>query len=302
MKNESPISQSFPSALKLWILAARPKTLVAGISPVLIGASFAAHLQSISYELFALCLLFSIAIQIGTNWANDYFDFVKGADTSTRKGPPRAVQSGWISPLAMRNASFGAFGFALLCALPLLLRIGAAYTPLALLCPIAGILYTGGKRPLGYLGLGDLLVFVFYGPVAVCCTALALLLYIPDHLFLASLAPAFLSCALLAVANLRDAEEDRKCGKMTLIARFGTLFGKIQYLSYLFLGIGLVPLFLVLRGMPDFLLRLLWLSPLALFAVRTVFKHPEKHGLALATTSALLALYTLGWCYVLLYI
>lgn len=301
-KNANPISQSSRNALKFWILAARPKTLVAGISPVLIGASFAARLEPISYSIFALCLLFSVLIQIGTNWANDYFDFVKGADRATRKGPARAVQSGWISPLAMRNAAFIAFGFSLLCALPLLLRIGITYLPLAILCPLAGIFYTGGKRPLGYLGLGDLLVFVFYGPIAVSCTALALLLYWPKHLLLASLAPGLLSCALLAINNLRDHEEDRKCGKMTLIARFGPLFGKLQTLAYLLLGIALTPLALVFSGMPLSLLRLCWLIPFALHVARLIFKDPMEHSRALPATSAILALYTFGWCYVLLYL
>jgi len=300
-KNESPISQNFPNDLKLWLISLRPKTLVAGISPVLIGACFAARLQPISYELLALCLLFSVAIQIGTNWANDYFDYVKGADTASRKGPPRAVQSGWITPRAMRNAAFGAFAFALLCAIPLLLRIGVLYLPLTLLCPVAGALYTGGKRPLGYLGLGDPLVLIFYGPVAVCCTALALLLYLPEHLFLLSLAPGFLACALLCVTSLRDIDEDRKCGKMTLVARFGYNFGKWQYAVYLALA-GLIPLLLVFQGETSSLLRLWWLIPFALTAIVTVFKYPEQHARALKLTSALLALYTLGCCYVLLYL
>ncbi len=293
MKNANPISQSSRSALKHWVLAARPKTLVAGISPVLIGASFAARAQPISYGDFALCLLFSVLIQIGTNWANDYFDFMKGADTATRKGPARAVQSGWIAPLAMRNGAFSAFGLAILCALPLLLRLGFAYLPLALLCPLLGTLYTGGKRPLGYMGLGDLLVFVFYGPVATCATALVLHSGFSKELFLASLAPGLLSSALLAVNNLRDWEEDRKCGKMTLVARFGPVFGKAEYLACLILGIGFVPFSLSM-------LRLWWLAPLAVFAARLVFK--GEHQKALPATSALLALYTLSWCYAVLYL
>ena len=285
-KSANPISQSSRNALKHWVLAARPKTLVASISPVLIGASFAARVQPISYGDFALCLFFSVLIQIGTNWANDYFDFIKGADTATRKGPARAVQSGWIAPLAMRNGAFFAFGLAILCALPLLFRLGMVYLPLALLCPILGTLYTGGKRPLGYLGLGDLLVFVFYGPVATCCTALVLRPVFSNELFLASLAPGFLSCALLAVNNLRDWEEDRKCGKMTLIARFGPVFGKAQYICYLVLGLGLFQFW--------------WLAPLAAIATRMVWK--RQYEKALPATSALLALYTLGWCYAMLYL
>lgn len=294
-KSASPISRSFPSALRGWVLASRPKTLIAGVSPVAIGGAYSAGCASISKGVFVLCLLFSLFLQIATNWANDYFDFQKGADTASRKGPPRAVQSGWISPKAMRNAALIGFVLAVLTALPLILRIGVAYLPLMLLCPLAGILYTGGKRPLGYFGLGDLFVFVFYGPVAVCFTALALLLYIPQGLLFLSTITGFLSCAILCINNLRDADEDSKCGKMTLVARFGKSFGQGLYLFYLF-GAAL-PLF-AMQGIAALILY-------ALFAALPAFiilKKPEQLSRAFTMTMLLLTAITFYLCYAFLWL
>ncbi len=289
-RNANPISRNSPSALKVWTLAARPKTLIAGLSPVLIGASFAARTDSVSLTVFALCLLFSISLQIGTNFANDYFDYMKGADTASRKGPARAVQSGWIRPMTMRYAALALFGISILSSIPLLMRLGTSYIPLMLLCILAGIAYTGGKRPLGYLGLGDLLVFVFYGPVAVCCTALALLLYFPEKLLILSLAPGFLSCAILCINNLRDEIEDRKCGKMTLVARFGQTFGRTQYVCYL-LGASVI-LFLAHGLLPSLLFAALAIKPT--FIVLT--KKQEELNPALGLTALLLTIYTLFSC------
>jgi len=194
----------------------------------------------------------------------------------------------------MKTAALSAFGLSILFALPLLSRIGAVYAPLMLLCIGAGIFYTGGKKPLGYLGLGDLMVFLFYGPVAVCCTALALLLYLPAQLLLLSLIPGFLSCALLCINNLRDADEDRLCGKMTLVARFGRGFGKGLYLFYL-LGATLI----LLQWSVGACLALgaLCIPPLAI-----VLKGGANLNRALGMTAGLLSLYTLYVCYALLYL
>ena len=288
-KNENPTSLVSPNALKCWILAARPKTLIAGISPAVIGSAIAMQHGWCSPWIFLLCFTFSVSIQIGTNWANDYFDYVKGADTASRKGPARAVQSGWISPMVMRNAAVYAFLFAALSATPLLMRIGFSFIPLMLLCIVCGILYTGGKKPLGYLGLGEILVLIFYGPVATCCTAYAHLLFLPPETWVASLAPGLLSCAILCINNLRDAVEDRKAGKMTLVARFGERFGQWEYL-FLLLGVAFVPLFLS-DNQPLYLLLFL-LFPLAKKSVQIVFQRPEEIHFAFAQTVRLLILYT----------
>lgn len=292
MKNANPTLRNIPNALRGWLLAARPKTLIAGVSPVLIGIAIASLHHALSFSIALLCLLFSIVLQVGTNWANDYFDFCKGADTATRKGPPRAVQSGWITPKAMRNGSATAFLIAGLISLPLLSRIGFSFTPLMLLCILCGIFYTGGKRPLGYLGLGELLVFTFYGPVATCLTVYTQLLSIPQEAWLASLAPGLLSCALLVINNIRDVDEDRKANKLTLVARFGKTLGRWEYASFLFIS-ALVPLLLVLCGLSSSLLLIWVLLPFAKEPLQIVFYHPENLNRALALTARLLALYTL---------
>jgi 1,4-dihydroxy-2-naphthoate octaprenyltransferase len=195
----------------------------------------------------------------------------------------------------MRNAALATFSLAILFAIPLLMRIGTAYIPLMLLCILAGVCYTGGKRPLGYMGLGDLLVFVFYGPVAVCCTALALLLYLPMQLLILSLAPGFLSCAILCINNLRDADEDRKCGKMTLVARFGKRFGQAQYLCCL-LGAAII-LFATQGLLPSLLFAALTIKPISI----VLKKHAELNA-ALGMTAFLLTAYTLFLCYAFLWL
>ena len=283
-KNASQISPSFLEDLKVWVQASRPKTLIAGISPVIVGGCLALQKQGTTSPLwFGLCLLFSLVIQIAANWANDYFDFVKGADTAARKGPTRAVQAGWIAPLQMRNAAFGAFLCAFLIALPLLARIGFVFLPLALSAIASGILYTGGKKPLGYLGLGELLVFIFYGPVAVCGTFLTLTGSLSIEALTTSAIPGLLSCAILCANNLRDASEDRKAKKMTLVARFGDRFGQIEYL-----------LCLVLAAL------LSWkLAPIVLlFSIKPlqiVFQKKDEIGRVLPLTARLLAIYTVAF-------
>jgi len=228
-KNAPPISRNFPNALEKWVLAARPKTWIAGVSPVCIGASFAMH----SYLLFGATLLFALCIQIGTNFANDYFDFLKGADTSERMGPKRAVQQGWIAPASMLQATKITFGIAFLLAIPLILSAGIWSLGIVFLSILCGVLYTGGPKPLGYLGLGELFVLIFFGPVATFGAY-----YVQAHafhmpVFIAGFAPGLFSTALIVANNLRDAATDKIAKKNTLVVRFGTLFGKLEYTFFI---------------------------------------------------------------------
>ena len=225
-----------PSALKSFILASRPKTLIAGASPVIIGAALAALAAPLSMPLFLASFLFSIFIQIGTNYANDYFDSVNGADTEKRIGPPRAVAKGWLTPNAMRNGAFLSFFGAFCFSLPLLLATGPwalffVFTSIAF-----GILYTGGPKPLGYLGLGDLLVLIYFGPVAVLGTYFVQQHAVSWNLFLLSLSPGLLSVAILTANNLRDEETDRAANKNTLVVRFGRKFGALEYTACILLA------------------------------------------------------------------
>jgi 1,4-dihydroxy-2-naphthoate octaprenyltransferase len=278
-KNESPISPASQSVLKSLFLAARPKTWSAGICPVLIGASLS---PSLDLKILLLTLLFSLFIQIGTNYANDAFDFMKGADTAARTGPKRAVAQQWIAPKTMLALSGLAFTAALLFALPLMIKTGAWSFALAALCILSGILYTGGPKPFGYFGLGELFVFIFYGPIATVGTYFLQTGEISRTALLASLAPGFLSAAILMANNLRDVDSDRLANKRTLAVRFGAHFGQRTYIAFLF-GAALVPLFFSL----NFASVAFLLAP-----IRKLLQSKE----VLQETSLLLLLYTLVFC------
>ena len=253
------------SKVAAWVVASRPRTLVASLSPVCIGASLALReVDEVSWILVCLCLAFAMFIQVGANFANDYYDFVKGADDERRLGPARSVASGVVSPSVMRMVAFGtlSFGFALGL---FLMELSGAGWPLLLVgvasvfCALA---YTAGPWPLAYLGLGDVFVVLFFGLVATGVTHYVLvhkvgLDWIP--VWWAGLAVGLIVNNLLVVNNHRDAEEDVACGKRTLVARFGRKFGVVLYLVGSCLALGFCPWHE--RG----LLWTAWLLPVALF-------------------------------------
>lgn len=290
MKSESPTFSASPSALKSFFLASRPKTWIASISPVAIGAALAPH---IDLFLLILTLVFALSIQIGTNFANDYFDFIKGADTQERKGPKRAVAQGWISKNAMWKATWITFAIALIAAIPLMIQAGLWSLPLALLCVILGVLYTGGAKPLGYLGLGEILVLIFFGPVATVGTYFLQTKTLSTLPFIASLTPALLSTALIAINNLRDESTDRKANKKTLIVRFGTTFGKWECTASLLLALACSFWISHVQFSYEFFLGSLVLFVLfALPAIRSRF----QNSMAFQETGILLWLYTFWFC------
>ena len=225
-----------PSALKSFVLASRPKTLIAGMAPVMIGAILAAESAPLSIPLFCCSLLFSLFLQIGTNYANDYFDFMKGADDENRVGPERAVSSGWLTPNAMRNASFCLFLAAFIVSLPLVFSAGIWALFFVLASIAFGLLYTGGPKPLGYLGFGDILVLTFFGPVAVIGTYFVQQHTVSWPIFFLSLPSGLLSVAILIMNNLRDADTDRMVEKNTLVVRFGRKFGALEYTACILLS------------------------------------------------------------------
>lgn len=292
-KRENLTSQNFPNALEKWFLAARPKTWIASLSPVLIGTALAG--PPISWTIFALTCLFSLSIQIGTNFANDYFDFVKGADTEARQGPKRAVQSGWISLNAMKKGTIAVFAIAFLAAIPLMVIAGIWSLSIASLAIAFGILYTGGPKPLGYLGLGEILVLIFFGPVAVCGTYYLQTLTLEPSVWVASLSPGLFSCALIIANNLRDEATDAKANKKTLVVRFGRIFGSLEYAFSLALAM-LIPLVLLVfyRG-PYNLLSVFFLFPIAIPLIKKAFtfSHPKELIPLLQGTSLLFGFYTL---------
>ena len=222
-----------PSGLRLWALGARPRTLGAAIAPVLVGTAAAtAEAGQILAGRAALAALVALALQIGVNYANDYSDGIRGTDAE-RVGPLRLTASGLASPRAVRRAALGAFAVAALSGLvlsiianPWLLVVGAAALA-------AAALYTGGPKPYGYLGLGELMVLVFFGFVATAGSAYVQLGRVPPSAWYASLAVGALACALLVVNNVRDRVTDRAAGKRTLAVRVGDRTGRRLYTACL---------------------------------------------------------------------
>ena len=210
-----------PSPARAWWLATRPATLAAAVAPVLAGTAVAVHESGVRPWAAIAALVIALALQVGVNLANDYSDFVRGADTPQRVGPARASASGVIAPQRVKWAAIAAFAVAGLAGLGLsvatdwrLLVVGAA-------CLLAAWLYTGGPRPYGYMGLGELFVFIFFGLVATVGTVYVQELRITPLALLAGCGIGFLATSILVLNNLRDIDTDAAAGKRTLATRIG---------------------------------------------------------------------------------
>ncbi|MFH1688408.1 MAG: 1,4-dihydroxy-2-naphthoate polyprenyltransferase [bacterium] len=288
------------SRLQVWILAARPKTLWAAICPVLIGVVMAIDAQRLAVLPALAALWGAVWIQIGTNFANDYFDFKSGADQGERLGPLRVTQAGLVKPSIMKRATILAFGLATVAGAYLVYVAGWPILVIGLLSLMLGWLYTAGPYPLGYHGLGEIFVLVFFGPVAVAGTY-----YVQAQTFawttvVAGLAPGLMSVGILAVNNLRDADGDALAGKRTLAVRFGKSFAKLEYIVSVIVA-AMVPLSLSLWLEDHYWANLTWLVPLAAIPIFRLVMTRQGRILnrALAATGMLLLLYTLlfaiGW-------
>lgn len=203
-----------------WIVGARPKTLPAAIVPVAVGLAAAAGSPDVRWWLGAPALVVSLALQVGVNYANDYSDGIRGTDEQ-RVGPLRLVGSGLVAPRKVKMAAFTAFGVAAVAGLV----IAVATSPWLLVVGVVAIaaawFYTGGKNPYGYIGLGEVFVFVFFGLVATVGSTFAVSEQLPSLAWLASVPVGCLACALLVVNNLRDIPTDVAAGKKTLAVRLG---------------------------------------------------------------------------------
>ena len=264
--DQNPMTQSRPaiSPARAWLLAARPKTLPAALAPVLVGTALALHDDAFALLPALAALVGALLLQIGSNFANDYFDFFKGADTHERLGPVRVTASGLISPAQLRWGMVAVFGLAALDGLYLIQVGGWPILAVGVASILAALLYTGGPFPFGYYGLGDLFVFIFFGLVAVCGTYYVQALTLTWPAVVAAVPPGLLITAILVVNNLRDIETDAKAGKHTLAVRLGREATRLEY--RLLLGVAyLLPLLLwvVLGYSPAVLLP--WsTAPLAL--------------------------------------
>ncbi len=220
---------SVPPSWRPWLEAARPKTLPAAVIPVMVGTALAAAHGGANYGKAAICLAFALLVQIGTNFANDYFDFVQGADTPARVGPRRAVAAGLIAPGRMLAATWLVLGLAFAVGLLLVREGGWLLLPIGLISIVCAIAYTGGPFPLGYHGLGDLFVFIFFGLVAVDTTFYVQAGYVSSDVTSCAAAIGLLAANILVANNYRDVETDARAGKKTLVVRFGRKFAVWQY-------------------------------------------------------------------------
>ncbi len=212
-----------------WLEAARPKTLPAAVVPVALGTALAARNDQFDFVPAVICLLFALLIQIGTNFANDYYDHRKGADTADRIGPARAVASGWVRPRTMLIATIVTFFFALLFGSLLIPYGGYGLIAVGLLAVVCGIAYTGGPYPLGYNGLGEVFVFLFFGFVATGFTYYVQTGHWTADVWWLGCIPGALASNLLVINNLRDIPTDRVANKRTLAVRFGFRLGVVQF-------------------------------------------------------------------------
>ena len=217
------------SSFKIWLSAARPRTLPAAIAPVLAGSALAWREGAFKAPAALACLGFALLVQIGANFANDYYDFVKGADTAERVGPRRAVASGLVAPPVMRGAMWLVFALAFAVGLMLLRYGGWPLLVVGVASIASGVAYTGGPFPLGYHGLGDVCVFIFFGLVAVGVTFFVQAGHVSTEAWLAGAAVGALATNILLVNNYRDAGTDAKAGKRTLVVRFGKSFARAQF-------------------------------------------------------------------------
>lgn len=217
------------SFLHAWVMAIRPRTLWASVAPVLIGTAMAYGDRTFHGPSALAALTVALLIQIATNLSNDYFDSRNGVDGPDRKGPARVTSGGLIAPQMVKTAFILAFVLAAITGCYLVARAGFPVIIIGVLSVISGIWYTAGPRPLSHLGLGEVFVLVFFGPVATAGTYFVQARSCSAAVIMAGLLPGFLSTAILVVNNLRDIDTDRRADKRTLAVRFGRSFARAEY-------------------------------------------------------------------------
>lgn len=280
-----------------WLLAARPRTLPAAAAPVLVGTALAWHVGGFRLLPALAALAGALLIQVATNLANDYFDFVKGADTAERVGPTRVTQAGLLTPEAVRRGMILTLLGALLVGSYLVSVAGLPVVVIGLLAIVCAVAYTGGPFPLAYHGLGDLFVFVFFGLVAVAGTTwVQALVFLPEALW-AGVGVGAVSTALLVVNNLRDIHTDARVGKRTLAVRLGVDGTRVEYTLLWALAMGVPVVGIALFEWPSAVLLALLGLVVAQDGLRRVWRWKDPRELlpALPATAAGLLVYALGF-------
>jgi 1,4-dihydroxy-2-naphthoate polyprenyltransferase len=283
--------------MRIWLMAARPRTLPAAIAPVLVGTAaavqWAGHLPR--WGAFAAALAGSVFIQIGTNLANDYSDARRGADTADRLGPVRVTSAGLITPQRVLLATWVAFAVAIACGIYLASVAGLAILLIGAVSIAAGVLYTGGPRPYGYAGLGEVFVFLFFGLVAVNGSYYVQVEQLDALPLGLSISIGFLATAILVVNNVRDVETDRRAAKMTLAVRMGRANAVNLYRMLMLGGFAVLPIALAAGEASALPLIGLLAAPLAIRPALTLANRTDGPALngVLAATGAVLALFSL---------
>jgi len=283
-----------PSGLRIWLMAARVRTLPAAVAPVLVGTALAGYLHVFHPLRFAAALIGAMFIQIGTNLSNDYSDARRGADTEDRLGPVRVTAGGLVPPRQVLIATYLTFGIAVLAGVYLIVVAGWQLLLVGAASILAGILYTGGPKPYGYEGLGELFVFLFFGIVAVAGSFFVQVKHLDWEAFALAVPVGLIASGLLVVNNVRDIETDRRAGKRTLAVRLGRprtrrLFAAMIYLAYV-----LAPVTWVFGPLKPWLF-LPWLTlPLAARVVRVV--RTRVDGLSLNQALGQTGMLQLAFC------
>jgi 1,4-dihydroxy-2-naphthoate octaprenyltransferase len=274
-------------------MAARPKTLPAAMAPVFVGTGLAAHHDVLDWLPAGAALLGAILIQVGTNLANDYYDFVRGGDTDERIGPVRVTQAGILSPEVVKRGMVIVLAAAMLVGVYLVWVAGWPIVWIGLASVASAVLYTGGPFPLAYHGLGDIFVFVFFGLVAVGGTYFVQGSSWPTDALLAGVGVGALSTAILVVNNLRDIDTDAKVGKRTLAVRLGATGTKLEYVLMLLLAVAVPITGVASFSWPLASLAALLALPVGIGPLRTVLDYgdPRELNPALGATARVVALY-----------
>jgi len=277
-----------------WIIASRPKTLTAAISPVILGSSLAYYDGYFNVITFIIIAIAASLIQIGTNFSNDLFDYIKGTDNQNRLGPDRVLQKGLLSKKQIQKAIWIIFIAAIICGFYLAYIGGWPIVFIGILSIFFGIIYTGGPYPLAYNGLGDIFVFIFFGLIAVSGTYYLHTSDVSVNAIILGCSIGALATGILVINNLRDIDNDKKCKKNTLAVRLGEKFTKIEYLFLMIVAYS-IPIYISYKmGNKSSIYIVYFTLPIVIRLILEVFfEKSSSLNKTLEKTAKLLLLYTI---------